>query len=537
MVSPLFAYNSNPLHPLARTARTAGGSSASLSSAANGSNHGSYELSQQLLDKQTSVLERKYGGREAREAAIKIQRAFRSYRLQKRFTTLAIQAICHQQMKLKQQKEEEEAMAKFQQQQKMAKHQKQNIQTKETESVIQTIPRNVVKLGDTLKVESITLSPIDREAIQHRFSRKMSANYALEDLTRIQSLQPQHQQQQISQLSTMGGFGISSPSSITHHNHPTYLNIPRQSSPPVTLITTYEPVYNPSGSILYNSNLYHGNSNHHHHTVTMDIESEQIKPLQKKTSFSSTSSTASSSSLHASSSSSKPSEFTSSNSRLTKESNLLTDQHHSGRMHAMNSRSQPQLTQAQMNTKQQQRPQTTKGQQQNSVLLSGFQNGPSTQVLNGTPIGTIHKTSTMSHHLISTNGTPNTVSFSPNIDFVNNLATTTEAVTSSMDAYRKRQYRVGLNLFNKSPSERGIRFLIGNGFIEQSDTMELQAQKVAHFLLNRKGLSRQMIGEYIAEPTPFNQMVLKYFCSGVNLSGIIVDGALRNFQVHFRFPG
>src|SRR5699024_1468634 len=41
--------------------------------------------------------ERKYGGREAREAAIKIQRAFRSYRLQKRFTTLAIQAIKLQQ--------------------------------------------------------------------------------------------------------------------------------------------------------------------------------------------------------------------------------------------------------------------------------------------------------------------------------------------------------------------------------------------------------------------------------------------------------
>lgn len=46
----------------------------------------SYELSQDLLDKQIELLERKYGGTRARRAAIVIQRAFRRYTLIKKFT-------------------------------------------------------------------------------------------------------------------------------------------------------------------------------------------------------------------------------------------------------------------------------------------------------------------------------------------------------------------------------------------------------------------------------------------------------------------
>lgn len=153
----------------------------------------------------------------------------------------------------------------------------------------------------------------------------------------------------------------------------------------------------------------------------------------------------------------------------------------------------------------------------------------------------IHRT-TSQHMMTATanaNGNANggnTVAFAPTVDFAG-ASGGVEAVSSSVDAYRKRQYRVGLNLFNKSPSERGIRFLISNGYIEQSDKSEVQASFVAHFLLTRKGLSRQMIGEYISEPAAFNRSVLKSFCAGVNLTGIIVDEALRSFQVHFRFPG
>jgi hypothetical protein len=48
----------------------------------------SYELSQDLLDKQIELLERKYGGVRARRAAIIIQRAFRHYKMVKKFASI-----------------------------------------------------------------------------------------------------------------------------------------------------------------------------------------------------------------------------------------------------------------------------------------------------------------------------------------------------------------------------------------------------------------------------------------------------------------
>lgn len=125
---------------------------------------------------------------------------------------------------------------------------------------------------------------------------------------------------------------------------------------------------------------------------------------------------------------------------------------------------------------------------------------------------------------------------------VNNSNSLVETVTStvnvnSTDNYRKRRYRIGLNLFNKNPPERGIRFLIDHGFIEYSQNDVIQAQSVARFLLTRKGLSKQIIGEYISEPGQFNRLVLKAFVADIDLSGMVVDEALRKFQLYFRFPG
>lgn len=71
------------------------------------------------------------------------------------------------------------------------------------------------------------------------------------------------------------------------------------------------------------------------------------------------------------------------------------------------------------------------------------------------------------------------------------------------ETVRKRQYRVGLNLFNKKP-ERGIAYLIRRGFLENSP------QGVARFLISRKGLSKQMIGEYLGNlQNPFCMTVLE----------------------------
>ncbi|KAK8726400.1 hypothetical protein OTU49_010252 [Cherax quadricarinatus] len=99
------------------------------------------------------------------------------------------------------------------------------------------------------------------------------------------------------------------------------------------------------------------------------------------------------------------------------------------------------------------------------------------------------------------------------------------------EVVRKRQYRVGLNLFNKKP-ERGVTYLIGRGFLENSP------QAVAKFLLTRKGLSKQMIGEYLGNlQNNFNMAVLECFAHDIDLSGMQVDVALRKFQTHFRMPG
>lgn len=99
------------------------------------------------------------------------------------------------------------------------------------------------------------------------------------------------------------------------------------------------------------------------------------------------------------------------------------------------------------------------------------------------------------------------------------------------ETIRKRQYRVGLNLFNKKP-ERGITYLIRRGFLEETP------QGVARFLITRKGLSRQMIGEYLGNlQNQFNMAVLDCFAGELDLSGMQVDVALRKFQTYFRMPG
>lgn len=99
------------------------------------------------------------------------------------------------------------------------------------------------------------------------------------------------------------------------------------------------------------------------------------------------------------------------------------------------------------------------------------------------------------------------------------------------ETIRKRQYRVGLNLFNKKP-EKGITYLIRKGFLENTP------QGVARFLISRKGLSRQMIGEYLGNlQNQFNMAVLDCFAGELDLSGMQVDVALRKFQGYFRMPG
>lgn len=60
--------------------------------------HHRYELSQDLLEKQIELLERKYGGIRARNAAITIQRAFRHYTMVKKFASITAMAKAEKRM-------------------------------------------------------------------------------------------------------------------------------------------------------------------------------------------------------------------------------------------------------------------------------------------------------------------------------------------------------------------------------------------------------------------------------------------------------
>ncbi|XP_039260714.1 uncharacterized protein LOC120336967 [Styela clava] len=104
-------------------------------------------------------------------------------------------------------------------------------------------------------------------------------------------------------------------------------------------------------------------------------------------------------------------------------------------------------------------------------------------------------------------------------------------IDSNNDIMRKRLYRIGLNLFNKKP-EKGIEFLVEHKFIART------APAVATFLLNRKGLSRQMVGEYLGNTQKrFNQDVLDSVCELMDFSGQEIDEALRDFQRQIKVQG
>lgn len=63
------------------------------------------------------------------------------------------------------------------------------------------------------------------------------------------------------------------------------------------------------------------------------------------------------------------------------------------------------------------------------------------------------------------------------------------------------------------------------------ETIETLAVGVAHFLITRKGLSKQSIGDYIGNlQNQFNQRVLNYFVNEIDLIGLPVDVALRKVR-------
>ncbi|EQB77843.1 hypothetical protein CB1_000465054 [Camelus ferus] len=80
--------------------------------------------------------------------------------------------------------------------------------------------------------------------------------------------------------------------------------------------------------------------------------------------------------------------------------------------------------------------------------------------------------------------------------------------------------------------EKGIQYLVERGFVPDTPV------GVAHFLLQRKGLSRQMIGEFLGNrQKQFNRDVLDCVVDEMDFSAMELDEALRKFQAHIRVQG
>lgn len=183
-----------------------------------------------------------------------------------------------------------------------------------------------------------------------------------------------------------------------------------------------------------------------------------------------------------------------------------------------------------------------------------------------------------SSQLVQANGQQKTVQVSNKQDPV-----VTAAINfQQLESIRKRQYRVGLNIFNKNP-EKGVSFLVAHSFIDSSppytktssyypsnqlhfidkqhlvqqqqqqvngnSNMSLQncqmcfeednlKKNIAHFLLHRKGLAKEKIGQYLGNlQVQFNQDVLKYYLQELDFYGLQIDLGLRKFLSTFRLPG
>ena len=115
------------------------------------------------------------------------------------------------------------------------------------------------------------------------------------------------------------------------------------------------------------------------------------------------------------------------------------------------------------------------------------------------------------------------VKFNPD-SLMKDTAVLNDEVTS------KRQYRVGLNLFNQCP-ELGMEYLLKKEFVDYSPA------SVGKFLLGRKGFSKSMVGQYLCQiQRPFNLAALHCFVHEMDFSGLHLDIALRNLYKEISPP-
>ena len=99
-----------------------------------------------------------------------------------------------------------------------------------------------------------------------------------------------------------------------------------------------------------------------------------------------------------------------------------------------------------------------------------------------------------------------------------------------VEVERKRQFRVGLNLFNSLP-DLGVDYLVKLNFIE------LSPLSVAKFLYKNQSLSKLKIGEYLGQhESAFCAKVLSLFLQEFDFAGLRLDKAVRRLVALVQMP-
>ncbi|XP_039450481.1 IQ motif and SEC7 domain-containing protein 1 isoform X1 [Culex pipiens pallens] len=551
-----------------------------------------YELSQDLLDKQIELLERKYGGVKARHAALTIQRAFRHYTMVKKFASITAMAKAEKRMSRRVQHQQHQAELEMMQQQQG--HLAEEGQLYEDGSLVGgaggvgggqrvcatisatppgTLHHRVTPVRSmSLRERRLDSSPIPRSQSGNASPAPPATASANSSWTQGQMCttvpssgggqqqQPYshphvnilHQQQQAqAYYAAAGGQGQILPSTYQSSQYGSQdLNVSGGSSVLDSTISSMNLSWNSTGGqpiVATAGGLPHG-----HCPYTPHYTAAQIYMRPRGIGIGSSGGSSGSAASSCSASRKVPPEVPKRTSSIT------SAQHTPNRSLRPNGLCK-----------------TAENGSLSSVQSSGSDSSASAERMQGVEIGSDRSSSPQwkrkgpgsssgsasgiqinaqsPDHLIGATVTAGVVgsagSANVTISSIENecLSSHTSAAQYSMEQHdqivhtptsykvsetiRKRQYRVGLNLFNKKP-ERGITYLIRKGFLENTP------QGVARFLISRKGLSRQMIGEYLGNlQNPFNMAVLDCFAGELDLSGMQVDVALRKFQGYFRMPG
>ncbi|XP_058460091.1 IQ motif and SEC7 domain-containing protein 1 isoform X3 [Malaya genurostris] len=538
-----------------------------------------YELSQDLLDKQIELLERKYGGVKARNAALTIQRAFRHYTMVKKFASITAMAKAEKRMSRRvqhqqQQQQQAELEMMQQQQQQLQSHLPEGAEMYDDGS-----------LGGQRVCATISATPPG--TLHHRVTpvRSMSLRERRLDSSPIPRSQsgtaspapPANNSWSQGQMVTTVSTGNQQPQpyshphvNILHQQQQNYYNSAASSLPHQQ---AYQNQYGSQdlnisgGSSVLDSTISSMNlswnsgtgaaivataGSGHHSPYTPHYTAAQIYMRPRGVGIGSSGGSSGSAGSSCSASRKVPPEVPKRTSSITSTQhtpnrslrpNGLCKTAENGSLSSVQSSGSDSSASAErvqgvgeLGSDRSSSPQwKRKGPGSSSGSTSGIQMtaqspdhmiGATGGVAVG-PAGNVNVTvSSMENECLSSHTSAAQYSMEQHDQIVH-----TPTSYKVSETIRKRQYRVGLNLFNKKP-EKGITYLIRKGFLENTP------QGVARFLISRKGLSRQMIGEYLGNlQNQFNMAVLDCFAGELDLSGMQVDVALRKFQGYFRMPG